>query len=65
MCSSLKYPYPPPHLPQGEVISEGVGGGFLRCFRRTLGKIGELLKQLAVPLSKLSVISDDLLCMDS
>ena len=44
MCSSLKYPYPP-HPPQGEVISEGMGGGFVRCFTGTLGKIGELLKR--------------------
>ena len=44
MCSSRKYPYLHPHLPQGEVISEGVGGGILRCFTGALGKIGELLK---------------------
>ena len=49
---------------KNEVISEGVGVAFRGVFPEALGKIGELLKATAALLSKLSVISDDLLFMD-
>ena len=50
---------------KNEAISEGVGVAFRGVFPEALGKIGELLKATAALLSKLSVISDHLLFMDS
>ena len=70
MCSSRKYPYPPPHaqrrateLPRGEgvqneAISEGGGGGvaYRGFFPGGLSKTGEFLIITASLLSKPSVI---------